>query len=113
MIDEELDRLIGAIFRTGDAARAVFGEGPAAFPASWRDSNVSTAINFDERIRMLDREYRDHIDLLGRQLAELGDDERLRVEAEVMSLLICVRELQRHFPEVLVGHGASRDIREH
>ena len=112
-IDTELSNAIDSLFRNTDAARAVFGEGPAAFPESWLGTNVSPAIPIQERVRMLDREYRGQLIFLVRQLEELGEGDEIRLEAEGMAFLICLRELMRHFPEILIDPpGSPRSRRD-
>jgi hypothetical protein len=104
VLDAIVLRDIRILFRTPESALAIFGEGPAAFPRGWREDALSTTIPLVERLSLLDRELRRQLHLLAEQVAEFEDEESLgRLEAEAIAVLIALRELHRHAPELAVS----------
>jgi hypothetical protein len=101
-VDPELERLIRRLFRRAriDAARAVFGVGQAAFPTSWQKQALSPAIPVQERLAMYQRELIGGLKLLADQVPEFEGPDLDRLESEGIALLIAIRELRHHFPEL-------------
>jgi hypothetical protein len=100
MPDPELIREIRRLFRQPDSALAVFGVGPATFPGDWRRDALNPSLPMGERVRRYERELRAQLGLLAAQVDEFEGGELERLEAEGIAVLIAIRELWRHFPEL-------------
>jgi hypothetical protein len=92
------------LFRNPDQALASLGRGLMAAPPRSRKAIVSSAIPTSTRLRMLDTELRSQLHLLAEQVGEFDDVSVIdRLEAEALAIVIALRELWRHFPEVFEG----------
>jgi hypothetical protein len=80
---------------------AVFGAGPAILGSAWeRRTELDRLLPAQLRIEMYERELREQFHLLAQQAAEFEGNDRLLLEAEGIAVLIAIRELRRHFPEL-------------
>ncbi len=101
MADPELIEMIEMLFDTPDQALAVIGQGPMAASRQGRKASVDPAIPTTERLQMMALELRGQLSLLARQRREIDDTlSTARFEAEGLAVLVALRELWRHFPDV-------------
>jgi hypothetical protein len=92
------------LFRNADQALASLGRGPMAASPGARRAVVSSEIPTRDRLGMLDTELRSQLRLLADEVQEFEDASVIdRLEAEALALVIALRELWRHFPDVFPG----------
>jgi hypothetical protein len=97
----DLDADILRLFRRPEAAMAVLGRGPNAAPLNDQAGPLNVSVPIAERVSLLDNELRSQLRLLADQAAEFSDGDSLdQLEWEGIALLIAIRELRRHFPEL-------------
>ena len=98
--DAELVDLIRQLFRDPDRGLAVVGAGGAAFSARARKRPLDREIPALERLGMYQLELRGQLELLAAQVSEFEGADLDRLEAEGVAVLVAMRELRRHFPEL-------------
>lgn len=98
----DLDADIMRLFRRPSRAFAVLGRGPAAASPADQTKPLSASIPVMSRLELLDAEFRGQLKLLADQVEEFDDAEtRAQLEWEAIALLIAIRELRRHIPELV------------
>lgn len=100
-VSTKLKRALEALFEDPAPALQVLGAGSRALPGSWYEEALAPSVSASRRARMLCSRLESYIEQMAQESAELAsqpDTERLQFEAK--GLLIALREVIRHFPEV-------------
>jgi hypothetical protein len=104
----DLDVDIRRLFRHPSRAFAVLGRGADAAPQADQTKPLSASIPVMSRLQLLDAEFRGQLRLLADQVEEFDDAEtRTQLEWEAIALLIAIRELRRHIPELVAPPGSD------
>ena len=96
--ERALTRLFGDI----DVPFGLLAQG---VPLSQRDVQCTPETSVAERMRQLCDRLESFIVQMAQELDELGDDELPRLRSEAAALLLALREIQTHFPDMISGPG--------
>lgn len=100
-VSERLREAIERLFDDPSAAYALLGEGRRVVPDDWYEEELSIKTSVPKRARSLEQRLEKYVVQMSEESAEYGSsDETRRLRAEATGLLIALRELRRHFPEV-------------
>jgi hypothetical protein len=100
-ITEQLKAAINKLFKTPATALGFLGALEEMSARAGFQESISPNVNPIERVSMLRRKLEGHVVQMATESEELADDaETLRLRTESMGILIALRELWLHFPEV-------------
>lgn len=97
-ISANLRSAIQALFDDESIALGLLGEGVAL---SQQDVTCNPQMKPAQRLQLLCNKIESFIMQMANELSELGPDELPRLRAEATGMLVVLRELQSHFPEVI------------
>ena len=98
--DEDLIKVIRELFRDPDGALGMVGVGRAATAPVARKHRLDSTIPIVDRLKMYELDLRGQLELLAEQVPEFEGADLDRLEAEGVAMLVAMRELWRHFPEL-------------
>ena len=91
---------INEIFDDSSVAFGLLGIDDAGVPECWPESNLDKSLLPLDRARHLKRKLEEYVVQMSNEVRELGEAEMPRLQAEASGLLIAIREMGRHFPEI-------------
>lgn len=97
-ISENLRSALRKIFDDESVAYGLLGQG---IPFSQREVLCTSDMEPAQRIRILIDRLESFIVQMANELSELGPDELPRMRAEATAILLTLREIQSHFPEII------------
>lgn len=95
------DKLRSALLQLFDDESVALGLLGQGIPLAQRDVSCSTATNPAQRIRLLCDKLESFISQMASEVGELGADELPRLRSEAAAMLLVLREIQSHFPDVI------------
>lgn len=97
-VSERLSLALKGLFKDPTLALNALGVG-TAFPDAIKKNAADPEIPPIERIRTLRVQLEGYIINMSKEVDELGESERFRLQCEATGYLISLRELVRFFPE--------------
>ena len=97
-ISSELSKGITTLFKDPSIGLGFLGLGEKLIENG--RSTVDETLPYMVRLRMLRDKLEQFIVQMAEELEELGEEEEERLRSEATSMLVIIREIETHFPEI-------------
>lgn len=100
-LSEKLYKAIKSLFKNPEEGASLLGLEPKVLPQDWYREPLDSALGPIERAKLLRKAIEEALVLMGEETEEFGNKEDLdRLRNEARGLLLALREIWLHFPEV-------------